>query len=238
MNPFSLLTGLGASLGLLRLQPRFLKPALIVLAAALVGARAEYVLRSPEWFSTRPLEALMTWEGGLGWTGALAAAILAVFLIAATRRMRLTALADSLVPMLLPLVVSIWLGCWQAGAAAGIPVEGAWWALPGRDELGVIVPRWPVQMAGACISLVGFILLERAERRFKIPGLIASLSLTLISGAIAALTPFTAAAIPSGFPSPALAALGLSAAAILLAGVCLIFNPKTQRSAAVERPLS
>ncbi len=241
MNPFSLLTGLGASLGLLRLQPRFLKPGLIMLAAALIGARADYVLRNPAWFGGHPLEALMIWKGGLGWAGALGGAVLVVCILAAIRRMRLAVLADGLVPMLLPLAVAIWLGCWQAGAAAGIPAEGAWWALPGRDELGVIIPRWPVQLAGALISLVGFILLERLSRRVKTPGLAASLSLILLSGTIAALTPFTAAAagaaVPGLLPDMVIAMI-FAIAGLVLAGLCTVSARRAKPSPALERQLS
>lgn len=80
-------------------------------------------------------------------------------------------LAEALLPLAATFSLGAWLGCWQAGCAYGPPVD-AWWGLPARDELGVILLRWPVQLAGAVLTLVLMALLDRVRAQVKAPGLI------------------------------------------------------------------
>lgn len=196
MNPFSLLAGLGASLGLLRLATHSLPAGLALLAGALLGSRLEYVLVNLASYSAKPLQAFAFWEGGLGWGGALAGAVLALCAYALTRRQPLSRLADSLLSIFLPLSVALWLACWQAGAGYGIPVKSAIWSIPAPDELGEIARRWPVQPAGALLSLVGLAFLETWTRRLRHPGLPASLALLALAAPVVVLSPWMASAAP------------------------------------------
>jgi len=65
-----------------RAQPqhtrRLLDFGLLTLLGAMLGARAFYVALHGVYFSTRPLEALQFWQGGLAWPGAAAGALLAL----------------------------------------------------------------------------------------------------------------------------------------------------------------
>ena len=84
MTPFSLMVGLGASLGLLRVlrvspaatRLRWLTGGLITLAGALIGARAGFVIAYHQYYFAHTQEILRIDQGGLSWPGAIIGAIL------------------------------------------------------------------------------------------------------------------------------------------------------------------
>ena len=181
MNLYSLLIGIGASLGLMQVARRapqeqelpWASAGLIILAAALAGARLNYVLLHPYLFAGKPGLAASFWLGGLAWPGALAAALLAFFLIALVWGQPLGKLADGLYPLLPPLVIMVWVGCSQAGCAYGSPLtEDFPWALPVIDERGLETYRWPLPFMAALVLLL---LVWRVERLAlaRTPGLYA-----------------------------------------------------------------
>ena len=101
MELFSLLIGIGASLGLLQVSRRapsgqefrWTFTGLLVLLSAFIGARLNYVLLHLSYYARDPLSAWRFWEGGLSWPGALILAILAAFLSALILRTSLAAAA-------------------------------------------------------------------------------------------------------------------------------------------------
>lgn len=154
MNYFSLLIGLGASLGLLRVlqvspaatRLRWLGAALISFVGALLGARIGFLIAFHQYFTAHPQEMMRIDLGGLSWPGALAGAL--VFAWLGTRLLGFTPADgfDRLSRMLLPAAVAIWLGAWLSGAAYGQPLPaGTWWGLQTLDESGLISLRVPVQ---------------------------------------------------------------------------------------------
>lgn len=172
MSALSILLGLGAALGLgwaiwscppMR-ATRLADCGIWVLAGALLGGRAAYVAAAWPYFGSSPLEIPQVWLGGISGPGALGGALLFLALTAAFTRQPLALLADDLLPLALTLVVSAWLGCWLAGAAYG-PLTNAWWGVPARDEWGSLALRWPLQFAGALLSLLVFGLLDLARGR-------------------------------------------------------------------------
>lgn len=181
---FTLWVGLGAALGLWRLAvaaPRqsafWVNIGLIVLLLSLVGARLGFVFYNRIYFMAHPFEIPMVWLGGLTWPGAVSGMFLGLVFLAAmypnprTRRISIGWISDQLYPLLPPVVVAAWLGCWQIGAAYGPAApDGAWWAVPGMDENGVILRRWPVQLTAAVILLVFFVVVERWMKPYKMPG--------------------------------------------------------------------
>lgn len=179
MREFSLLVGFGASLGLFRVfqtvpnwqAPRWLNAGLLTLSGCLVGARLAYVAPNWGYFEDHLLEVPQFWLGGVSWVGAFAGGLLAMISISQVWRIPLGKLADKLVPMIPPLGISIWLGCWITGVAYGSAApEGAFWAIPGRDEFGLLVPRFPLQLL-ASVSLLAFCLLvEKKRLRLKRTG--------------------------------------------------------------------
>lgn len=173
MEAFSFWIGLGASLGMWRVlqgAPRrqandWLNAALLTLAGGLAGARLFFVLVHAAYFLRHPLEALMFWQGGLSWPGAVLGAAGTAAAISAFRSIPLPQVMDHLAALAPPLAVTAWLGCWQAGCGYGPQLAaGAPLALPGRDESGLVAPRLPVQLLAALSLLVYYAWLELRAR--------------------------------------------------------------------------
>jgi prolipoprotein diacylglyceryltransferase len=195
VSAFSFLAGLGATLGLWQVtrtaQPqhtrRLADYGLIVLLAALVGARTFYVAIHASYYAAHLPEALAFWQGGFAWPGAAAGGILAAALVALVKRRSFAWLADGLTPLLGPLAVGLWLGCWQAGVDYGAAMPpSSWWAVPSADETGTLSLRFPLQLVCALGLLLYLWLIDRLTatrigrksrlERVALPGLKASLS--------------------------------------------------------------
>jgi phosphatidylglycerol---prolipoprotein diacylglyceryl transferase len=188
MTVFSFFAGLGASLGLWQItrcaQPQHVRRlvdfGLVVLLAALLGGRIFFVGLHAGYYALHPLEALLFWQGGLSWPGAAAGALLAMALIALVKRRSLAWLADCLAPLLGPLAVGLWLGCWQSGVDYGAALPpGSWLGAPALDETGVMSLRFPLQLLCA-LGLVVYLWLvdlglARMAGRRHFPGLKAAL---------------------------------------------------------------
>jgi hypothetical protein len=188
VNGFNLWVGLGASLGLWSIwrsaPPRqaraWLNAGLLLLVAALAGARLFYSFQNWSYFAGHPLEILQLSSGGLAWPGAAAGYGLALVGMAASYSLRAGKRAipspfglvgDRTYPLLPPLSAAIWLGCWQVGAAYGaLAPEGAWWAGPMLDETGVFRQRFLLQPAAALTLLLLFGLLEARVQPLCPPG--------------------------------------------------------------------
>jgi prolipoprotein diacylglyceryltransferase len=192
MLDFHIWVGIGASLGLWRLARstgpgagRWVNAGLFVLLLILVGARTSFVLQNLPYFTSHLVEIPMVWLGGLSWPGAVLGGLLALGLLVIDYRSPRTGrlspgwLGDALYPLLPPLAVSIWLGCWQAGTGYGPPApEGAWWGIWAPDETGVILLRWPLQPLAALSLLAYFALLERWVATDHRHGRLSSLAIT------------------------------------------------------------
>jgi phosphatidylglycerol:prolipoprotein diacylglycerol transferase len=186
LNLFALLVGLGASAGLASVLwrsgdsqrgPRLVQAGLVVLLGAFLGGRVGFVLADWAYFQFHLLEIPQTWLGGISGVGALAGGLLAYYPASLTAKRPFYFTIDRLYPMLAPLAVSAWLAAWAAGTAYGPIVEKAWWALPARDEWGAIALRWPLQLAGAILTILLFGLIDSYSRRLKHPGQLGSLGL-------------------------------------------------------------
>jgi phosphatidylglycerol:prolipoprotein diacylglycerol transferase len=166
LNGFAIVLGIGAALGLLRVSRqrsgKWLDAGLLVLLGTLLGARLGYVLVHLSYFSQHPAEIAAVRAGGLNGGGAAVGWILGLLLAAAIQRVAVLRLADWLYPLLPPLAVAGYLGCWLAGVVYGpeLPV-GTWWGVPAPDESGLVALRWPLQLAAALALLVFYSLMER-----------------------------------------------------------------------------
>ncbi len=175
LNSFAILIGAGAALGLWQIAQNApthevdnrLRIGWLMLLCTLLGARLFYVLFHLDYFIQHPLLVLAVWQGGLSWLGALTGAAAALLLAARAWRHPLTELADVMMPLLPPMIIAAWLGCWQTGCAYGaLAPPGAWWAAPCRDEAGNILLRFPLQPTAAFLLLLFYAWLEN---RFKNP---------------------------------------------------------------------
>jgi phosphatidylglycerol:prolipoprotein diacylglycerol transferase len=202
LNAFSLLVGLGASCGLawvswrsshiermpLRQVEHRLNGGFVALAGALVGGRAAFVWLNWAYFQNHPVDIVRIGLGGLGWAGALAGGLAALALYAGLTRASPGALGDGLLPLALCLVVSSWLGCWQAGCAYGPEAAETWWTVPARDEWGQFTYRWPIQLGGALTAVISFWLLEFLRPKLPRSGQLAGLGLLILSAQMLALS--------------------------------------------------
>lgn len=180
MSLFSLLIGIGSSLGLLQVARRvpdkqalrWTAAGLGVLAAGLLGARLNYALLHPNLFRAAPLDMLRFWLGGLSWPGALLLSLLSLAAFSLALRAPLGLAVDVLAPLFPTVAVTAWLACNQAGCAYGveIPAESAW-ALRLPDENGLLASRWPLQLSAAASLLLLTWRVERGSAgTFKLPG--------------------------------------------------------------------
>ncbi|HVN56576.1 MAG TPA: prolipoprotein diacylglyceryl transferase family protein [Anaerolineaceae bacterium] len=210
-NAFSILVGLGATLGLawvawrtqrLERMPQRqvdyrITAGLFSLFGAIIGARAAYVGANWGYFQTHVDEAAQVWLGGLSWIGAVIAAILAIIGYAAVAQISLGALADALLPLGLMVTLGSWLGCMEAGCAYGAPtLPGQWWGLPTWDDWGQVIPRFPLQLLGALTSLLVFMAIEWLRPRLPHPGQAASLALLIFSAQMTGLSFLRADPVP------------------------------------------
>lgn len=246
MYAFSLILGLGATLGLLWIAwrapakaglPR-LDAGLLVLLGGLLGGRAGFVADHWSYYQAHLLEILSVHRGGFSWAGALAGGLVALLLVAALTRTSLGVLADAMLPLLATLTVTGWLGCWLDGCAYG-PRTDQWWGLPAVNEWGRMSSRWPTQLLGAVLTLILFWLLDwgysrlAAQDRSPRPGtfaLLGLLGLALLMFALSYLR-VDPASLWYGFRLEAWAALGFAALAGLALLVCLLVSwLRTSRS--------
>ena len=156
-----------------RQAARVLDAALLTLLGGLVGARIVFVLLEMGYFHDHLAEVFMLWQGGLSWMGAVAGGLLALIVLALVQHRSLARLADQVAPLVLPLTLTAWLGCWMAGIAYGASVP---WGLPMVDESGSIARRVPVQLLAALSLLIYGAWLERRRTRLERSGVRATLA--------------------------------------------------------------
>lgn len=179
MNLFSLMVGIGASLGLLQVwreaPPRKEVTVLIngwlILLAALIGGRAGFVWLNPHLFADDWTSALRFWEGGLIFPTALLAALLMIPILALAQRQPIPQTADLVMLILIPLAVSIWLGCGAAGCAYGVALTDQYpWALPVLDVDGTLTYRLPLPYLAALTLLLIVRPVEKKAIELQMPG--------------------------------------------------------------------
>jgi len=169
MNPFAVWVGIGASLGVWRVarhaplkhSSRFLNGALLALLGCLLGARLVFCLYHFSYYRAHAAQIFQFWQGGLNWEGAVLGGLVVVVMLSLVWRMPFLTALEHMIPLLPPLAVTVWMGCWQTGVGYGkLAPREAWWALPSPDETGSILPRFPLQLTAALLLLLYFLLLE------------------------------------------------------------------------------
>jgi phosphatidylglycerol:prolipoprotein diacylglycerol transferase len=193
---YAVIVGLGAVLGLAwtvwrapaRQAGLRVDGGLWVLFGAALGARLVFVAATWPYFQSHLSEAPQIWLGGLSWPGALGGGLFSLLLFAWFNHTPLGALADGLVYLALPLVVSSWLGCWQSGCAYGWAAPQAWWAVPAVDEWGIWSPHFPLQPIAALSAVAVAVVLEWLRPHLKRQGQAAGLTLLALCALLAGLS--------------------------------------------------
>lgn len=183
MNVFTITLGVGAGLGLLRVSRQrsgqWLDAGLLVLLCALIGARLGFALENLGYYAAHPAEIMTFSQGGLALGGAVAGWVAGLLLSAAIHRTAVLRLSDWLYPLIPPLAVAGFLGCWLAGVAYGPQLPpGTWWGIPAPDESGLVALRWPLQPAAATALLLFYGLMEQLAPLPRPSGWLASLAAT------------------------------------------------------------
>ena len=129
------------------------------LAGSLAGGRLVYVVAHWGYFSAHIWEIPQLQLGGFAWPGAFAGWALGAILACSLMREPTGKSLEVLMPLAAVLMVSAWMGCWVDGCAYGF-VTDHWWALPARDEWGIVSRRVPVQVLGALWTILLFWLFE------------------------------------------------------------------------------
>lgn len=232
MQSFSLLLGLGALAGLIlagwrapqKDRIRYLDAGVLTLLGALFGSRALTVAVNWTYYQSHPVEIYQVWLGGLSSIGAMIGGLLAIFILGAWLKIHVGVLADVLLPLAGTMAVTAWMGCWVDRCGYGLP-SNSWWALPARDEWGVLADRVPVQLLGAITTLILIWLLDRTGMRLPVKGMNATLGLFGVSAVVFVLSYLRADPTPiwNGFRLEAWGALGLMVISSLTVVVLLIY---------------
>ncbi|MBT3389887.1 MAG: hypothetical protein HN413_05700 [Chloroflexi bacterium] len=181
-SSFALLFAAGAAIGLLwsliqaepKQRPKHLNAGMWVVLGAVLGGRSLHVIIDWSYYQAHFIEIPQTWLGGFSVSGALAGLGFSLLLIALLGDIN----PDALLPILTTLSVSLWLGCWSSAYLYGAQTAAVW-SLPLRDEWGEIALRWPLQPAGALLTIMTAWGVDAARTRgwIQTPRLAASLEL-------------------------------------------------------------
>lgn len=194
-HTYTILLGLfivgGAGVGVLVLRRvydpgRVLDAYLLILIAALIGARIEHVLLHWDYFANAPAEITNLNTGGLNWHGAVLAGLLGLALAARWRKFDAWRLRDSLTLVLPLLAFGAWWGCGASHCAYGREVTTladypAWVAAETADVYGIVAPRYNTQPFGMLLALLVLGVTVLLMRRDWLPGCRFWLVLALLS---------------------------------------------------------
>ncbi len=192
---------------------------LATLAVGLFSARMGFVVLHWEYYANRPFETLWFWQGGLSWVSGAIGAILGLGLFCVITHHPFWPLADTLALPGMVIALASWSGCLADGCAYGRVVDSPLWASPTPDMFGSRIPRWPTQIVGVVYSLLALVMLYWLAGLISEPGILASISLSMIAAGAFALS-FTRSDPVMLLSSLRLDTLG-SAAILLLGGAGL-----------------
>lgn len=189
---------------------RYLDAAILCLFGALVGSRIAAVGANWAYYGDHIAETFQVWKGGISGIGALVGGMLAVAIVSVSWRIPVGKLADAMLPLAGTIAVAAWMGCWLGGCSYGM-ASSSWWAITVRDELGVTVKRFPVQLAGALLTLMLVWGLDWASRFLPIRGMGAAIGLFGLSAVVFGLSYLRSDPMPvwRGLRLDAWGALGL-----------------------------
>lgn len=163
-------------------QGDVLEGALLILAVAVVGARLFDTLGNWDYFRQSPGEIFRLWQGNFSFQGGLVAGVLALFLHSRwQQRLSFWAMAGVAVPGMALATTFGWFGALLHGANYGV-VSSSAVAVELPDLYGIVVPRFPTQLAGLAWSLLLFGVLAVAWRRSIPARTLALLWLLLYAG--------------------------------------------------------
>ncbi len=157
---------------------------LLVIACAMVGARAVFVGSHWTYYSQNITESLWFWQGGLSWFGGAIGMFVGMLIFAGIKRKSLGELADVLAIPLAIVATASWLGCLLEGCAYGREISTSLTVLNAPDLFGQIAPRWPTQLVGVLYGAFVILILLYSVNRLPRSGSSFLFSALLISGGL------------------------------------------------------
>jgi len=144
------------------------------MVAAILGARALFVIQNWADFSGNLAEIVRIDHGGLVFYGGFFGAILAVILLCRIRKLKLYEIADLLAPVVPLGQVFGRVGCFLNGCCYGHDYEGplaAHYSLPSPPYApGSVFSVFPIQLAYSLTNILTVITLVVLEKRFNLKG--------------------------------------------------------------------
>ncbi|MCU0606004.1 MAG: prolipoprotein diacylglyceryl transferase [Candidatus Edwardsbacteria bacterium] len=148
--------------------------ALVIMAAAVVGSRAFYVLSHLDDYRGCWWSVLAVWEGGLTFYGGVLLAVPAGFACMARRQLPIWTMSDLIAPAFALGIGLGRLGCFLNGCCYGKPSQLPWAVtFPAGSAAGSMgCALQPTQLYEAAFGFAAFALFLHLARRRTVPGLL------------------------------------------------------------------
>ena len=157
-------------------EDRLITVILVTLVAAVVGARALYVIEHVDEFRQEWGGVLALWQGGLTLYGGIVAGTVAGLLTARQAGLPMWVVADALTPSLAIGTAFGRVGCFLNGCCYGRPTKLPWGVVFPPDSFAGLEfgtsPVHPSQLYAALTGLVLFLLTWALRRRLAPPGIL------------------------------------------------------------------
>lgn len=128
--------------------------ALLILIGAIIGPRLLYVIEHFAYFIEKPLEILMTWQGGITSYGAFLGVLFVWLYTRKKKDISFSQILDIVAPYLLLAIAITRIGCFLNWDDLGIASQ-----LPWAIEVGEDFARHPTQLYESLYSLAAFFIL-------------------------------------------------------------------------------
>jgi len=155
-------------------EDRLITVILVTLVAAVLGARALYVVEHVDEFRQDWGGVLALWQGGLTLYGGIVAGTVAGLLTARQAGLPMWIVADALTPSLALRTAFGRVGCFMNGCCYGRPTKLPWGVVFPPDSFASLefgtAPVHPSQIYAALTGLVLFLLMWALRRRLAPPG--------------------------------------------------------------------
>jgi phosphatidylglycerol---prolipoprotein diacylglyceryl transferase len=157
-----------------------------ILASAVIGARAVFVLTHAESYGGRWLDAFKLWEGGLTMYGGFVAALIGALVFVRRNALPVGQVFDAFSPAIALGSGLTRIGCFLNGCCFGQPCDLPWGVTFGPDTSpGRIYPGMalhPTQLYMSAAGFANFAILLALRRRLQRPGQLFFVFLLLESG--------------------------------------------------------
>lgn len=168
-------------------EDRLVTVILATLVAAVLGARALFVLEHIADYRGQWLSVMRIWQGGLTLYGGLVAGTVGGLLTARQVGLPMWVVADALTPSLALGTLIGRIGCFLNGCCYGHPTRLPWGVVFPPDSFASLefgpVPVHPSQLYFALTGLVLFLVLWPLRLRLRVPGLLFWTFVALFAGA-------------------------------------------------------